>query len=91
MNDSKYIVTVKFTELEDLFNFFDKFNDTNLKKLYKDLVYEMKPTKKENDKRGKHIIKVHQDAKEYKLLNPEISYKECFKIVSKNKINNNNI
>ena len=59
------------------------------------LIQEQKPVKKEknpDEKRGKSTKQVHLRAKEYHSEHPDISYKECLKVLSKeNKNIDNNI
>ena len=38
--------------------------------------------KKENDRRGQNVKQLHINAKEYKINNPEIKYKECLKLAN---------
>ena len=44
---------------------------------------EQKIIKTSNDKRGSKTITLHQKAKEYRLLHPELSYRDCLVEVSK--------
>jgi len=59
------------------------------------LIQEQKPIKKEkkpDEKRGKSTKQFHLRAKEYHSEHPDISYKECLKLLSKeNKNIDNNI
>ncbi len=50
------------------------------------LIQEQKPIKKEknpDEKRGKSTKQFHLRAKEYHSEHPDISYKECLKLLSK--------
>jgi hypothetical protein len=42
-----------------------------------------KQPKKENDRRGKHMQVLHQQAKEYHVQHPDVPYRECFKLINK--------
>ena len=81
---SQFGLIINFTDEQELINYLTDFREYQIKKIKKDL-------KKEHDERGKHIINFHQKAKEYHDKNPELSYKECYKIVNKkdNLINSN--
>ena len=44
---------------------------------------EKKTVKTISDKRGSKTITLHQKAKEYRLLHPELSYRDCLVEISK--------
>ena len=76
------------------FNNLEQLNEFLMNKRNNDEIpnQKIKKPKKENDRRGLYIKELHQKAKEYKLKNPELSYKECLKFCNTNEnlANNNN-
>lgn len=82
-SNKNYALTIEFGNINELIEFFSIF--TNKFKKYD------KP-KKEGDKRGREMKNIHKRAREYKLLHPELSYKECLKNAGKkNILDDNNI
>ena len=77
-----YNITISFESIDQLTEFIK-------------LIQDQKPTKKEktpDEKRGKSTKQFHLRAKEYHNEHPDISYKECLKLLSKeNKNIDNNI
>ena len=73
---SNYSLNIHFNSLDELLNFTNAYNKMNNK-------IENK-TIKLNDKRGSKTSDLHKRAKEYKLNNPLISYRECLIFVSNN-------
>ena len=73
---SKYSLTINFENLEELSEFITMYNKVNQKT-------EQKTVKTISDKRGSKTITLHQKAKEYRLLHPELSYRDCLVEVSK--------
>jgi hypothetical protein len=72
-------------ELEEYLNDIKQYEDYKNKKALK---------KKDNDKRGSHILELHRMAKIYNDEHKELSYKECMKqinIIRKNNKTNKNI
>jgi hypothetical protein len=41
------------------------------------------PTRRENERRGKHTAQYHALARAYRAEHPELSYRECYKTVSR--------
>ncbi len=74
---SKYSLTITFQTLEELSDFITLYN-----KMY-NKAEEKKTVKTISDKRGSKTITLHQKAKEYRLLHPELSYRDCLVEVSK--------
>lgn len=73
------------TELEKYLNDIKQYEEYKCKKALK---------KKDNDKRGSHILELHRMAKVYNDEHKELSYKECMKqinIIRKNNKTNKNI
>jgi hypothetical protein len=62
--------------LDELTEFITIYNKINQKT-------EQKTIKTTNDKRGSKTITLHQKAKEYRILHPELSYRNCLIEVSK--------
>jgi len=73
---SKYSLVINFESLDELTEFITIYNKINQKT-------EQKTTKTINDKRGSKTITLHQKAKEYRILHPELSYRNCLIEVSK--------
>ena len=73
---SKYSLVINFETLDELTEFITIYNKINQKT-------EQKTTKTINDKRGSKTITLHQKAKEYRILHPELSYRNCLIEVSK--------
>jgi hypothetical protein len=73
---SKYSLVINFETLDELTEFITIYNKINQKT-------EQKTTKTTNDKRGSKTITLHQKAKEYRILHPELSYRNCLIEVSK--------
>ncbi len=73
---SKYRLTINFESLDELSDFITTYN-----KIYNKA--EQKIIKTSNDKRGSKTITLHQKAKEYRTLHPELSYRNCLIEVSK--------
>ncbi len=73
---SKYSLVINFETLDELIEFITIYNKINQKT-------EQKTIKTTNDKRGSKTITLHQKAKEYRLLHPELSYRNCLIEVSK--------
>ncbi len=73
---SKYSLVINFESLEELTEFITIYNKINQKT-------EQKTIKTTNDKRGSKTITLHQKAKEYRILHPELSYRNCLIEVSK--------
>ena len=73
---SNYSLNIHFNSLDELLNFTNAYNKMNIKSENK--------TIKLNDKRGSKTSDLHKRAKEYKLNNPLISYRECLIFVSNN-------
>ena len=73
---SKYSLVINFETLEELSDFITIYNKINQKT-------EQKTTKTINDKRGSKTITLHQKAKEYRTIHPELSYRNCLIEVSK--------
>ncbi len=67
---------INFESLDELTEFITIYNKINQKK-------EQKTIKTTNDKRGSKTITLHQKAKEYRLLHPKLSYRNCLIEVSK--------
>ena len=74
---SKYSLTITFQTLEELSDFVTLYN-----KMY-NKAEEKKTVKTISDKRGSKTVNLHQRAKEYRALNPELSYRQCLIFVSK--------
>ena len=68
----KYQIIVDFENIDELKEYLNSQD-----KVKKTVV------KKPNDKRGCKTSSLHIKAKEYQILNPEIGYKDCLKIVGK--------
>ena len=73
---SNYSLNIHFNSLDELLNFTNAYNKMNIKSENKSI--------KLNDKRGSKTSDLHKRAKEYKNLNPSISYRECLIFVSNN-------
>ncbi len=73
---SKYSLVINFETLDELTEFITISNKINQKT-------EQKTIKTTNDKRGSKTITLHQKAKEYRILHPELSYRNCLIEVSK--------
>ena len=73
---SKYSLVINFETLDELSEFITIYNKINQKA-------EQKTTKTINDKRGSKTITLHQKAKEYRTIHPELSYRNCLIEVSK--------
>ena len=73
---SKYSLTINFESLDELSEFITMYS-----KIYNKA--EQKIIKTSNDKRGSKTITLHQKAKEYRTLHPELSYRQCLIEVSK--------
>jgi len=73
---SNYSLTIHFNSLDELLIFTNSYNKIHNK-------IETK-TIKLNDKRGSKTSELHKRAKEYKLNNPLISYRQCLIFVANN-------
>ncbi len=73
---SKYGLVINFETLDELTEFITIYNKINQKT-------EQKTIKTTNDKRGSKTITLHQKSKEYRILHPELSYRNCLIEVSK--------
>ena len=73
---SKYSLVINFETLYELTEFITIYNKISQKT-------EQKTIKTINDKRGSKTITLHQKAKEYRTLHPELSYRNCLIEVSK--------
>ena len=73
---SNYSLTIHFNNLDELLIFTNSYNKINIKS-------EMK-TIRLNDKRGSKTSDLHKRAKEYKILNPSIPYRQCLIFVANN-------
>ena len=76
---SKYSLIINFESLDELAEFTTTYN-----KIYNKA--EQKIIKTSNDKRGSKTITLHQKAKEYRTLHPELSYRNCLIEVSKQEL-----
>ena len=74
---SEYSLTITFQTLEELSDFITLYN-----KMY-NKAEEKKTVKTISDKRGSKTVNLHQRAKEYRVLNPNLSYRQCLIFVSK--------
>ena len=75
-----YNITISFESIDQLTEFIK-------------LIQEQKPVKKEenpDEKRGKSTKQFHLRAKQYHDEHPDISYKECLKLLSKENKNIDN-
>ena len=79
--DNKISLTYNFDTQEELQSFVIHINN---------LMYKQIKPKKENDKRGSGTAELHKRVKEYREANPEKSYRQCLKDISKSNINENN-
>ncbi len=73
---SKYSLVINFETLHESTEFITIYNKINQKT-------EQKTINTTNDKRGSKTITLHQKAKEYRVLHPELSYRNCLIEVSK--------
>ncbi len=73
---SKYSLVINFETLDELTEFITIYNKINQKT-------EQTTIKTTNDKRGSKTITLHQKAKEYRILHPELSYRNFLIEVSK--------
>ena len=73
---SKYSLMINFETLEELTEFIMIYNKINQKN-------EIKTIKPTNDKRGSKTVGLHLKAKEFRMLHPELSYRQCLIQVSK--------
>ena len=73
---SKYSLMINFETLEELTEFIMIYNKINQKN-------EIKTIKPTNDKRGSKTVGLHLKAKEFRMLHPELSYRNCLIEVSK--------
>ena len=73
---SKYSLMINFETLEELTEFITMYNKINQKT-------EQKVIKTINDKRGSKTVGLHVKAKEYRIIHPELSYRQCLIEVSK--------
>ena len=80
--DNKISLTYNFNSQEELQSFLIDMNNS----MYK----QQKKPKKENDMRGSGTAQLHKRVKEYREANPEKSYRQCLKDISKSNINENN-
>lgn len=62
-----YKLSITFENLAEMENFVREMNKKG------------KQSKREGEKRGKHMVELHQKAKEYQRENPDIPYKDCLK------------
>jgi hypothetical protein len=67
---------INFETLDELSEFITIYNKINQKT-------EQKIIKTINDKRGSKTVGLHQRAKDYRILHPELSYRQCLIYVSK--------
>jgi hypothetical protein len=79
--DNRISLTYNFDSQEELQSFLIDINNS---------MYKQKKPKKENDMRGSGTAELHKRVKEYREANPEKSYRECLKSISKSNINENN-
>ena len=80
MNGNKISLTYEFVTHEELQLF---LNDISI------LINKRLKPKKENDRRGSQTAELHKRVKEYKDQNPDLTYRECLKELSKRNENNN--
>jgi hypothetical protein len=74
---SKYSLTINFETLDELVEFTTLYN-----KIY-NKAEEKKTVKTISDKRGSKTVGLHLKAKDYRILHPELSYRQCLIYVSK--------
>ena len=73
---STYSLTINFYSFDELNDFITMYNKINQKN-------EIKTIKPTNDKRGSKTVGLHLKAKEFRMLHPELSYRNCLIEVSK--------
>ena len=73
---SKIFLKYEFENNEELYQFVANISEYENYKLRKSF-------KKELDNRGCHMKELHNKARLYYIEHPEINYKKCLKIVSK--------
>ena len=73
---STYSLTINFYSFNDLNDFITIYNKINQKT-------ETKIIKTTTDKRGSKTVGLHLKAKEFRMLHPELSYRNCLIEVSK--------
>lgn len=92
--EREYSITLKFPTYDSLINHLAEYGELLVQKRAPQwlpqtaiLTETVEPTpapfKKENDGRGKHTAQYHELAREMKANQPELSYRECYKFVSK--------
>ena len=75
----KYQLTLDFLDIEHIQQWFNEQKEFEAYKLKKSLKKEI------IDPRGSHMQLFHQEAKEYRVLHPELTYKEAMKEIIKTK------
>ena len=65
-----FTLSINFNTVEDIRIFLDEKTKPIIK------------PKKEDDKRGQNVKQLHINAKEYKLNNPDIKYKDCLRLAN---------
>jgi len=75
----KYQLTLDFLDIEHIQQWFNEQKEFEAYKLKKQLKKEIQ------DPRGGHMMAFHQEAKEYRALHPNLTYKECMKEIIKSK------
>jgi hypothetical protein len=73
-----YQVILNFNDIEQIQEYFQDQKEFEQYKMKKQM-------KKEQDHRGGHMREHHQKAKSYHQDHPELSYKECLKLIKTNK------
>ncbi len=73
---SNYILTIHFSNLDELLNLNNSYNKISIKSEIK--------TIKTNDKRGSKTSELHKRAKHYKQTHPGIAYRDCLIFVANN-------
>ena len=71
---------LKFTNLIDLQDFLKVYNKLQNKKMKTQTVNDENTTP---SPRGEAVRQLHIKAKQYKLENPHIDYKQCLKMINK--------
>ena len=76
----KYQLTLDFLDIEHIQQWFNEQKEFEAYKLKKSLKKEIG-----TDPRGNHMEGFHKEAKEYRILHPELTYKEAMKEIIKSK------
>jgi hypothetical protein len=76
-----FTLNVHFTSEEELKQFIGAINLPPTAETAEPAPAKKQP--KENDRRGKHMQFLHQRAKDYHTQHPEVTYRECFKLINK--------